>query len=120
MVFGIPYGKKDIHGSDGNINEDSISARNKKLGMDLASSHSLCTAEDFLKRNITEESSKLEKDCFQIAFMLFVTGHVISQSCKCGYKSIHFCGALASREDIARFNRCMNTGLAHHDVLMPN
>ena len=82
MVFGIPYGKKDIHGSDGNINEDSISARNKKLGMDLASPHSLCTAEDFLKRNITEESSKLEKDGCEIAFVIFVMGHVISQSCE--------------------------------------
>lgn len=74
--------------------------------MDLSLSHSLHAAEDFLKRNITEESSKLEKDCFQIAFVIFVMGHVIAQSCKHDYKGIDFWDALASTEDIAQFSWC--------------
>lgn len=72
--------------------------------MDQSAAHSLCAAEDFLKRNKTEESSKLEKDCFQIAFVIFVMGHVVALSCKHDYKSIDFWGALASSEEIAQFN----------------
>lgn len=106
MVFGIPSGNRDVLGPDGNINEESISFIKKTLGMDLASSHSLRSAEVFLKRNITEESSKIEKDCFQIAFVIFVMGHVLAPSCKHDYKSIDFWGALASTENISQFNWC--------------
>ncbi|XBH62134.1 hypothetical protein VPH35_116426 [Triticum aestivum] len=61
---------------------------------------------NFLKRNITEESSKLEEDCFQIAFVIFMTGHILEPSCTHDYKSIDFWGALASTEEIAQFNYC--------------
>lgn len=63
-VFGIPCGNRDVRGPDGNIKEESISFIKRTLGMDHAATHSLRAAEEFLKRNITEESSKLEKDCF--------------------------------------------------------
>lgn len=105
-VFRIPCGNRDVHGLDGNINEESISFIKKTLGMNQSASHSLRAAEDFLKRNITEESSKLEKDCFQKAFVIFVMGHVLAPSCKHDYKSIDFWGALASTEEIAQFNWC--------------
>lgn len=105
-VFGIPCGNRDVRGPDGNINEESISFIKKTLGMDHSAAHSLRAAEDFLNRNITEESSKLEKDCFQIAFVIFVMGHVLAPSSKHDYKSIDFWGALASTEEIAQFNWC--------------
>lgn len=94
MVFGIPCGNRDVRGPDSNINEESISFIKETLRMDQAASHSLRAAKDFLKMNITEDSSKLEKDCFQIAFVIFVMGHVLAPSCKHDYKSIDFWGAL--------------------------
>ncbi|XP_048540963.1 uncharacterized protein LOC125520167 isoform X1 [Triticum urartu] len=106
MVFGIPSGNRDVLGPDGNINEESISFIKKTLGMDLASSHSLRSAEAFLKRDITDQSSKIEKECFQIAFVIFVMGHVLAPSCKHDYKTIDFWGALSKAENIPQFNWC--------------
>ncbi|KAM3244997.1 hypothetical protein ACQJBY_056373 [Aegilops geniculata] len=74
--------------------------------MDKKGVHSLGAAEDFLKRDISESSSKLEKDCFQIAFVIFVMGHVLAPSTKHDYGSIDFWGALADTENIDQFNWC--------------
>uniref|UniRef100_A0A8R7QG50 Ubiquitin-like protease family profile domain-containing protein n=1 Tax=Triticum urartu TaxID=4572 RepID=A0A8R7QG50_TRIUA len=68
--------------------------------------HSLRAVEEFLLRDITEESSKLEKDCFQIAFVIFVMGLVLVPKTKYDYATIDFWGALASTENIAQFNWC--------------
>uniref|UniRef100_A0A453BHN7 Uncharacterized protein n=1 Tax=Aegilops tauschii subsp. strangulata TaxID=200361 RepID=A0A453BHN7_AEGTS len=43
--------------------------------------HSLRAAEEFLLGDINENSSKLEKYCFQIAFVIFVVGHVLGLLC---------------------------------------
>ena len=74
--------------------------------MDQSAAHSLRVAEEFLMRNITEESSKLEKDCFLIAFVIFVMGHLLDPSSKHDYKSINSWGAIANTEEIAQFNWC--------------
>ncbi|XP_048559623.1 uncharacterized protein LOC125540089 isoform X1 [Triticum urartu] len=74
--------------------------------MDKKGVHSLGAAEDFLKRDISESSSKLEKDCFQIAFVIFVMGHVLAPSTKHDYGSIDFWGALVDTENIGQFNWC--------------
>jgi hypothetical protein len=74
--------------------------------MDKAGSHSLHAAEEFLKRDVTEESSKPEKDCFQIAFVIFVMGHLLAPSTKYDYCQIDFWGAIANTENIAQFNWC--------------
>ena len=68
--------------------------------------HSLRAAKDFLMCDINENSSKLEKDCFQIAFVIFVMGHVLVPSTKYNYTTLDFCGALASTESIDQFNWC--------------
>jgi hypothetical protein len=74
--------------------------------MDKAGAHSLRAAEEFLKRDLREESSKLEKDCFQIAFVIFVMGHLLAPSTKHDYCQIDFWGAVANTENIAQFNWC--------------
>lgn len=47
-----------------------------------------------------------EMDCFQIAFVIFVTGHVLVPTTKYDYATIDYCGALANTETISQFNWC--------------
>ncbi|XBH56065.1 hypothetical protein VPH35_077989 [Triticum aestivum] len=74
--------------------------------MDKTGVHSLRAAEEFLMREIAESSSKLEKDCFQIAFVIFVMGHVLAPRTKHDYGTIDYWGALANTENISQFNWC--------------
>uniref|UniRef100_A0A453I153 Uncharacterized protein n=1 Tax=Aegilops tauschii subsp. strangulata TaxID=200361 RepID=A0A453I153_AEGTS len=74
--------------------------------MDKTGVHSMRAAEEFLMREIAESSSKLEKDCFQIAFVIFVMGHVLAPRTKHDYGTIDYWGALANTENISQFNWC--------------
>ncbi|EMS59894.1 hypothetical protein TRIUR3_16939 [Triticum urartu] len=105
-VFGIPCGKRKVIGRDAVINPDAIKFIKNTIGMNRTGVHSLRAVEEFLLRDITEESSKLEKDCFQIAFVIFVMGLVLVPKTKYDYATIDFWGALASTENIAQFNWC--------------
>ncbi|KAF7097850.1 hypothetical protein CFC21_099634 [Triticum aestivum] len=105
-VFGILCGHRSIRGRDGHITPDAIQFFKKTLGMDKKGVHSLRAAEEFLLRDVSETSSKLEKDCFQIAFVIFVMGHVLAPTTKHDYATIDFWGALANTETISQFNWC--------------
>ncbi|XP_073360820.1 uncharacterized protein [Aegilops tauschii subsp. strangulata] len=48
----------------------------------------------------------MEKDCFQIAFVIFVMGYLIAPCTKYDSMTIDFWGALANPELIAQFNWC--------------
>lgn len=105
-VFGLPCGHRNVKGRDGFIKPEAISFIKSTLGMDKTGVHSLRAAEDFLMRDISESSSKIEKDCFQIAFVIFVMGHVLAPRTKHDYGTIDYWGALANTENIAQFNWC--------------
>lgn len=105
-VFGLPCGHREVMGRDGTITQASIEFIQASLGMDKSGLHSLRAAEEFLKRDINEDSSKLEKECFQIAFVIFVMGHLLAPTTKHDYCQIDFWGALANTENIAQFNWC--------------
>ena len=74
--------------------------------MDRTGVHSLRAAEEFVMRDISEASSKIEKDCFQIAFVIFVMGHVLAPRTKHDYGTIDYWGALANTENITQYNWC--------------
>jgi len=105
-VFGVPCGNRDVRGRDGSIMQQSIEFLKMSLGMDKAGAHSLRAAQEFLKRDINEDSSKVEKDWFQIAFVIFAMGHFLAPSTKYDYCQIGFWGAVANTEAIAQFNWC--------------
>ena len=73
-VFGIPCGRHKIKGRDANINPEAIQFIKGTVEMNKTGVHSLRAAEEFLLRDINENSSQLEKDCFQIAFVIFCHG----------------------------------------------
>ncbi|XBJ11384.1 hypothetical protein VPH35_016090 [Triticum aestivum] len=91
-VFGIPCGHRNIKGRDGHIKPEAVQFIKTALGMDKKGLHSLRAVEDFLRRDISESSSKLEKDCFQIAFVIFVMGHVLAPTTNHDYATIDFWG----------------------------
>jgi hypothetical protein len=103
-MFGVPCGNRDVKGRDGNITQESIEFIKKSIGLDRSGEHSLRAVEEFLKRDVRDESSKIEKDCFQIAFVIFVMGHLLAPSTKYDYCQIDFWGAVANTENIAQFN----------------
>ncbi|KAF7050053.1 hypothetical protein CFC21_058467 [Triticum aestivum] len=105
-VFGIPCGHRNVRGRDGFILPEAVQFIKGTLGMDKTGVHSLKAAEEFLLRDISESSSKLEKDYFQIAFVIFVMGHVLAPTTKHDYATIDYWGALANTEAISQFNWC--------------
>uniref|UniRef100_A0A453DIF9 Uncharacterized protein n=2 Tax=Aegilops tauschii subsp. strangulata TaxID=200361 RepID=A0A453DIF9_AEGTS len=73
-VFGIPCGRHKIKGRDANINPEAIQFIKGTVEMNKTGVHNLRAAKEFLLRDINENSSQLEKDCFQIAFVIFCHG----------------------------------------------
>lgn len=71
-----PLLPSSISGHDGHIKLDAVQLMKSTLGMNKTGVHSLRAAEEFLLRDISESLSKLEKDCFQIAFC-----HLCNGSC---------------------------------------
>jgi hypothetical protein len=105
-VFGVPCGPRNVIGRDATIRPDAIDFIKNTLGMNQAGAHSLKAAESFLLRDITDDSSKIEKDCFQIAFIIFMMGHILAPSTKYDYATIDFWGALGNTDNIAQYNWC--------------
>ncbi|XBJ07829.1 hypothetical protein VPH35_013283 [Triticum aestivum] len=105
-VFGIPCGNRDVGGRDAQISQSAINFIKQSIGMDSTVAHNLKVAESFLSRDISEDSSKIEKDCFQIAFVIFVMGYLIAPCTKHDTMTIDFWGALANPELIPQFNWC--------------
>uniref|UniRef100_A0A453QHN2 Aminotransferase-like plant mobile domain-containing protein n=1 Tax=Aegilops tauschii subsp. strangulata TaxID=200361 RepID=A0A453QHN2_AEGTS len=105
-VFGIPFGHRNVKGRDGFIKPEVVTFIKRALGMDRTGVHSLRAAEEFLMHDISEASSKIDKDCFQIAFVIFVMGHVLAPRTKHDYGTIDYWGALANMENITQYNWC--------------
>uniref|UniRef100_A0A8I6YWM3 Uncharacterized protein n=1 Tax=Hordeum vulgare subsp. vulgare TaxID=112509 RepID=A0A8I6YWM3_HORVV len=99
-VFGIPCGHRNVKGRDATINPEAVNFIKSTLQMNKTGVHSLSAVEHFLMRQIDENSSKIEKDCFQIAFVIFVMGHVLVPTTKHNYTTIRFWGAIANTESI--------------------
>lgn len=61
-IFGVPCGNRAVRGRDGEIKSAAVEFMKQTIGMNASPAHNLKAAEDFLSRDISEESSKIEKD----------------------------------------------------------
>ena len=68
--------------------------------------HSLKAAEFILSKNLDENSSKVECDCFKIAFVIFSFGHVLNPCAKHDYTSVDYRAALVVPSEINSYNWC--------------
>ncbi|XP_044447130.1 uncharacterized protein [Triticum aestivum] len=105
-VFGVPCGNRDVCGRDAQIAAPAINFIKRTIGMDGSVAQNLKAAESFIHRELSEDSSKMKKDCFQIAFVVFVLGYLIAPCTKYDSMTIDFWGALSNPELIAQFSWC--------------
>jgi hypothetical protein len=106
-VFGIPCGHRDIHATDAQATEHTVQFMRSAMGMPEKGGHLLKFAENIITRPLSENlSSNLEKECFQMAFIIFVMGHLLAPSTKHDYTSVDYWGAMVSTNRITDFNWC--------------
>ncbi|VAH03642.1 unnamed protein product [Triticum turgidum subsp. durum] len=106
-VFGVPCGPKNILGPDGQCSETTIQFLRSVLGMPKKGNQVLKAAESNLTRPLSEHcSSNLEKDCFKMAFVIFVIGHLLAPSNKHDTSIIDYWGEIANTDRIADFDWC--------------
>jgi hypothetical protein len=105
-VFGLPCGTRLISPDTPEPSEACIEFLRVSSNLSKGA-HSLKAAEAYLLRDdINEESSKVQIDCFKIAFLVFVVGHLLAPSTKYDYIGIDFWAALNDTSRIKEFNWC--------------
>lgn len=106
-VFAVPYGPREVREPGKQLTTDAVQFIRNALGMDSAdNAHSLKAAEAFLMKDINTNSSQMEQDCFKIAYVIFVMGHVLAPGTKHDYSSIDCWYAIGSAENIPEYNWC--------------
>ncbi|XBH73748.1 hypothetical protein VPH35_100813 [Triticum aestivum] len=89
-VFAIPRGELAIGPEGVEPSEACIEYTRFAASMNDKGTHSLKAAEAYLMRDIAANSRKIDMDCFKIAFVIFVIGHVLAPSAKHDYVTIDF------------------------------
>ncbi|RLN12245.1 hypothetical protein C2845_PM09G02040 [Panicum miliaceum] len=105
-VFGIPCGPRKVDGRDAHVSPESVAFMRSSLGLVDKEPHSLKRVESVLAKELTESSSRLEQECFQIAFVIYVMGHLLAPSLKHDYVSVDYWGALKNADHIIHYNWC--------------
>ncbi|XBJ21891.1 hypothetical protein VPH35_000360 [Triticum aestivum] len=103
-VFGIPSGELDINGEDVEPSEACIEYTRMAASFSDKGTHSLKAAENVLLGAISKSSSQIQQDCFKIAFVIFIIGHVLASTSKHDYISIDFWAALNDISKIKSWN----------------
>lgn len=103
-VFGIPCGNLTIEGEGVEPSVACIEYTRIAASFSEKGTHSLKAAESFLLGPISEESTETEKDCFKIAFVIFIIGHVLAPTAKHDYISVDFWAALNDVSKIKDWN----------------
>lgn len=87
-AFGIPQGLIAIPAGSTDLTDACIEFSRLASAISAKGIHSLKGAEDILKKPIDENSTKIDMDCFKIAYVVFSVGHVPNPSTKHDYTSI--------------------------------
>ena len=104
ILFLPPCGNTVIEGEGVEPSEACIEYTRVAASFSERGMHSLKAAEAYLNRAITESSTQIEKDCFKIAFVIFVVGNVLAPTAKHDYISIDFWAALNDISKIKDWN----------------
>ncbi|KAF7062266.1 hypothetical protein CFC21_068890 [Triticum aestivum] len=103
-VFGTPSGESDINGEGVKPSEAYIEYTRMAASFSDKGTHSLKAAENVLLGALSETSSQIQQDCFKIAFVIFIIGHVLAPTSKHDYISIDFWAALNDISKIKSWN----------------
>ncbi|KAE8799347.1 hypothetical protein D1007_25275 [Hordeum vulgare] len=105
-VFGIPIGEHTILSEGVEPSDACVEFTRVAAGISDKGTHSLKASEEYLNCDITADSRKIDKDCFKIAFVIFVVGHALAPSAKHDYIKIDFWSALNDVTKIKEWNWC--------------
>lgn len=105
-VFGLPHGGRLIPSGHVDLSDACIEFSRLALTFSPKGIHSLKAAECIVARPIDESSSKVETDCFKIAFVVFAVGHILNPCAKHDYTSLDFWAAMVLPAEINTFNWC--------------
>ncbi|KAI4994458.1 hypothetical protein ZWY2020_034099 [Hordeum vulgare] len=98
-IFGLPCGLKQITAEGVDPCESYIEYTCLAAMFSDKGTHSLKAAEIILLKEITQECTKIENDCFKIALLVFVAGHILAPSAKHDYITIDFWAAINNMEE---------------------
>jgi hypothetical protein len=105
-VLDLPCGKCSIGIEGVDPSEACIEYNRIATSLSDKGTHSLKAAEAYLNRDINQDSTALEVECFKIAFVIFYVGHMLAPSAKHDYISIDFWSALNDTSKIGEWNWC--------------
>ncbi|KAF7097379.1 hypothetical protein CFC21_099203 [Triticum aestivum] len=98
-VFGIPYGKLDIHSLEYQQTESSVQFFRSVLGMPDKGNQVMKCVEMVIMKDLNESTaSNLEIDCFKMALMIFSMGHILTPSTKHDQAIIDYWSAIANTD----------------------
>jgi hypothetical protein len=105
-VFDLPTGGIVICRDASSTCPETIKFIRNAIGMAEGGRHSLKTVETYLLGELNDKSSSIEKSCFQIAYVIFVMGHLLDPSTKHEYTTMDFWSAIKDAEHISDFDWC--------------
>ncbi|CAN6198281.1 unnamed protein product [Urochloa humidicola] len=104
IIFGIPCGDIDVSSVD--ITPEQIESIKTLCGINSKDARSFKGLEYVLEKHLDDRSSRVERDSFKIAFVIFVMGHLLAPSAKHDSVNLDFWGALKDTELLERMNWC--------------
>jgi hypothetical protein len=93
-AFGFPQGCRIIPPGHSNLSEVCIEFSRLASSISTKGVHSLKAAEFIESKPLDKNSSKVECECFKIAFVIFSIGHVLNPCAKHDYTSVDYWAAL--------------------------
>lgn len=105
-AFGLPQGTRLIPPGHTDLSDACIEFRRLASSISAKGVRSLKAAEAIVTKQIDEPSTKVETDCFKIAFVVFSVGHVLNPCSKHDYTSVDYWTALVVPSEINTFNWC--------------
>ncbi|CAL5017614.1 unnamed protein product [Urochloa decumbens] len=104
IVFGLPCGEIDVASMD--VTSEQIESIKSLCGLNSKDGRSFKGVEFVLEKHLDDRSSRIERDSFKIAFVIFVMGHLLAPSAKYDCGNLDFWGALKDTEMLERMNWC--------------
>lgn len=117
-VFDLPLGSETIL-AESSLYSQSLDEYTRQAALaGHKGIHSLKFVEVYLLKPLSEHSSQLEIECFQIAFVIYVIGNLLAPTAKHDYVTLDFMNVLALssaklKADIASGNTSVHIGGCH-------
>ncbi|KAM3227561.1 hypothetical protein ACQJBY_059367 [Aegilops geniculata] len=105
-VLGLSQGSRIIPPGHSDLYEVCIEFSRLASSISTKGVHSLKAAELILSKPLDETSSKVECECFKIAFVIFSVGHVLNPCAKHDYTSVDYWAALVVPSEMNSYNWC--------------